>query len=130
MKRLFPAVLLFGLSACAMPACAPGLEAATTAELLFGRNIGGSLGVSDQDWAHFVTAEIAPRFPAGFTVTDAAGQWRGDDGTIVSEPSKLLMIAHLGEGDMAKVEAIRAAYKARFAQEAVMAVTRQECVGF
>lgn len=113
------------------PACPPGLEPKTTADLFFGRNIGATLGVSDADWARFVDEEITPRFPAGLSVSDIAGQWRGADGVVVREPSKAVMVVLSGEeGEYARLEAIRDAYRKRFRQEAVMLVQRQACVGF
>lgn len=111
--------------------CPAGLEARTTAELFFGRNIGALPGVSDADWVRFVDEEITPRFPDGLSVSDVAGQWRAADGTIVREPSKGVMIVLSGEeGEYARLDAIRDAYKARFRQESVMLVQRRACVGF
>ncbi len=111
--------------------CPSGLSRASTAELYFGRNIGPAPGVSDADWAKFVDEEITPRFPNGLTVIDAVGQWRGPSSAIVREPSKAVMIVLSGEdGETAKLEAIRDAYKARFRQESVMLVQRPACVGF
>ena len=43
------------------------------AELLFGRDIGRHLGVSNSDWTHFVARELTPRFPDGLTVSDTHG---------------------------------------------------------
>lgn len=111
--------------------CPSGLEPKTTVDLYFGRNIGQTAGVSDADWARFVDEEITPRFPNGLSVGDVAGQWKGADGVIVREPSKAVMVVLSGEeGEYAKLDAIRDAYKARFRQEAVMLVQRQACVGF
>jgi hypothetical protein len=111
--------------------CPAGLEPKTTADLYFGRNIGASPGVSDPDWAKFVDEEITPRFPNGLSVGDVAGQWKGADGAIVREPSKAVMLVLSGEeGETAKLDAIRNAYKTRFRQESVMIVQRQGCVGF
>lgn len=111
--------------------CQGGLKPVTTAELFFGRSIGDSPGVSDADWRAFVDQEVTPRFPDGLTVIDAAGQWRGATGTIVREPSKALLLV-LGDepGEREKLDAIRAAYKARFHQDAVMLLERRGCVGF
>lgn len=111
--------------------CSGGLKPATTAELVFGRNIGAAVGVSDADWKAFVDAEVTPRFPEGLTVIDAAGQWRGVDGVIVAEPSKsLLLILDGAPGERGKIEAIRSAYKTRFRQESVLLIERPACVGF
>src|SRR5512133_3141992 len=68
------------------------------AELMFGRKIGDRVGVSNVAWAHFVDHEITPRFPEGFTVIDATGQSRGQDGKrILREPSKLVQIVLPGK---------------------------------
>lgn len=111
--------------------CRAGLEPKVTADLYFGRNIGATPGVSDADWAKFVDEEVTPRFPNGLSITDIAGQWKGEDGTIVREPSKAVMIVLSGEdGEYARLEAVRDAYRKRFRQESVMLVQRQACVGF
>ncbi len=111
--------------------CPSGLEPGTTAELFFGRNIGATPGVTDADWASFVDEEITPRFPNGLSVSDVAGQWKGADGMIVREPSKAVMVVLSGDdGEYARLDAIRDAYRKRFRQEAVMLVQRQACVGF
>ena len=111
--------------------CPAGMSGRWRAELLFGRDIGTRLGVSDADWQAFAAAEIEPRFPAGFTVVDAAGEWRGADGTAVQEPSKVvLVVAEAGAETRAAIDAIAAAYKLRFHQEAVGIVLTTACVSF
>ncbi|MGB6760521.1 MAG: DUF3574 domain-containing protein, partial [Xanthobacteraceae bacterium] len=61
----------------------------------------------------FVAHEITPRFPDGFTVTDASGQWRDSaDGTIVHEPSERVEIVLPGTADdESRLDAIVSAYK-------------------
>ena len=60
---------------------------------MFGRNIGGELGVTEEQWSDFVASEITPRFPGGLTVDDAMGQWRDTEtGKVVKEPSKELQV--------------------------------------
>lgn len=137
MRALAVLVAVLALTGCASVgpgaslSCDEDLKATTTAELVFGRNIGDAPGVSEADWNTFVDQEVTPRFPDGLTVTDAAGQWRGSGGAIVREPSKVLLLL-LGDapGEAEKVEAIRAAYKARFRQESVLLIKRRACVGF
>ena len=63
-------------------------------ELMFGRNIGDDLAVTEDAWASFLASEVVPRFPDGFSVVDAAGP-RADKPTanlFVSEPSKIIII--------------------------------------
>jgi hypothetical protein len=101
-------------------------------ELLFGRNIGGRLGVSDAQWRSFVAREITPRFPEGLTVLDATGQWRDTKTKApVREPSKIVrIIVPADAASDEKVEAIAAAYIKRFRQDSVGIVRRPACVYF
>jgi hypothetical protein len=102
----------------------------TSAELTFGLSIPGGGMVSEIDWQRFVDAEITPRFPDGLTITDAKGQWKDRSG-IVREPSKRLLVVVAGKSaDAAKLEAIRAAYRARFHQESVLLVETPVCGSF
>ncbi len=101
-------------------------------DLLFGRNVGGELGVSEDEWTDFVASEISPRFPLGFSVDDAVGQWRdGQTMTLVKEPSKDVTIM-VPEEDAVKdkIEAIVRAYKERFHQQSAGVVMRPACVSF
>ena len=133
------AALALLLAACApqplsreSEACAEPGEERVVAQMYFGRNIGGELGVSDAEWAAFVDAEITRRFPSGLTVTDAHGQWRdSESGAIVREPSKLLTVFLANEPrDRAALEAIADAYKSQFQQQAVAMVIERSCVSF
>jgi hypothetical protein len=129
-------IVSVSLSACAHwgpkpKACPAGMQEMWQAQLLFGRNIGGTLGVREEDWTRFVEQVIAPRFPAGFTVTDAGGVWRGANGTAVREPSKVLTVMAPGGPEMkAQLDAIAAAYRSRFHQEAVGMVVMPACTAF
>jgi hypothetical protein len=101
-------------------------------ELMFGRDIGDSVGVSESAWAQFVAREMTPRFPDGLTITDATGQWRDrDSGRIVREPSKHVEIVLPGnDRDEADLDAIVAAYKRQFRQQSVGVIVRGACVSF
>ena len=80
-------------------ACHGVQKPSEVAELMFGRNIGNRLGVSEAAWARFVAREMTPRFPDGLTVVDATGQWRDTDtGKVVREPSKRVEIVLPGGG--------------------------------
>jgi hypothetical protein len=136
MPRPFAGLLLFLLLAgCAGPhalVCQGTQRSAAVADLLFGRNVGGRLGVSEAAWRQFLAAEVTPRFPDGLTVTDAAGQWR-DTGTgrIVHEPTKVVTIVLPDRFDnRARIDAIAEAYKTRFRQQSVGVVIRPACVAF
>jgi len=79
-----------------------------------------------------LAAEVTPRFPGGFTVIDAKGQWRapGSDRTS-KERTKLLMIAMPpGADNGARLDQIVAAYKTRYRQQSVGLIIRPACVSF
>jgi hypothetical protein len=122
------------LSACMMlpQACAPPAESMVTAELLFGRNIGDRLGVSDAAFADFLAREITSRFPEGLTVVDARGQWRdGERGRIVREPSKLVLVTFRDESKKREsLSTIVEVYKDKFRQQSVLTSLRTSCVAF
>ncbi len=107
-------------------------QARQVAELLFGRDIGHQLGVSEHAWERFVAREITPRFPDGFTVAEASGQWRdGANGTIVHEPSKRVEIVLPGAADDdSRLDTIVSAYKRQFHQQSVAVIVRPACVSF
>ncbi len=102
------------------------------AELMFGRDIGNRVGVSESAWRQFVAREMTPRFPDGLTIMDATGQWRDrDNGRIVREPSKHVEIVLPGnDDDEARLDAIVAAYKRQFRQQSVGVIVRPACVAF
>jgi hypothetical protein len=114
------------------PACHGAQQRRDVAELLFGRDIGRRLGVSETAWRRFVAREVTPRFPDGLTVTDALGQWRDPDGgLIVREPSKRVEIVLPGNSDDgARLDAVISAYKRQFRQRSVGLIVQSACVSF
>jgi hypothetical protein len=92
-------------------------------ELYFGFDRKGQTPVSESDWSKFLDDEVTPRFPEGFTVFSALGQYKGADGLIVREESRVLLVVYPKsekKKNGALIEEIRAAYKKRFQQESVM----------
>ncbi|MDX2200548.1 MAG: DUF3574 domain-containing protein [Phycisphaerae bacterium] len=91
-------------------------------ELYMGLARSGAANVSEADWAAFLAREVTPRFPDGLTVLSAQGQWL-QAGTLVREPSRILVILHAGTSESnAAIESIRAAYIRAFSQDAVLRV--------
>lgn len=121
-----------GHAAAQALSCATPQKPMMEVELLFGRNIGGRLGVSEAQWRAFLAREMTPRFPDGLTVYDVQGQWRdAKTNKVVREPSKIVRVilpadAPAGE----KIGAIASAYKQQFRQDAVGVVMRPACVSF
>jgi len=60
-------------------------------ELYFGRSIPGGGMVSDDEWDKFLAEVVTPRFPNGFTILKATGQYRETNGTIDKEPSEIMV---------------------------------------
>jgi hypothetical protein len=113
-------------------ACQGAQKSELIAQLLFGRDIGNRVGVSEAAWRRFVAREITPRFPGGLTVISATGQWRDPASRrVLREPSKLVMIVLPGESDdQARLEAVVDAYKHRFHQQSVGVIVQSACVSF
>jgi hypothetical protein len=111
-------------------ACATAAPAQRQITLYFGR--GRRVGeVSDSEWTSFVAEALAPRFPKGFTVWDAAGQWQDSTGAIVHERSKVVrLIAESPAPARHAVAEIVADYRRRFEQEAVLQTEADVCVGW
>jgi hypothetical protein len=122
-------LIVTGAKASAQPTlqCSGAQKPWVVADLLFGRT-----RVSDARWARFLATEVTPRFPDGFTVIDANGQWRAPGGaTIARERSKVLMIAMPPSADNdARLQQIVEAYKSRFKQQSVGLIVRPACVSF
>jgi Protein of unknown function (DUF3574) len=112
--------------------CGPPRKPMQEVELMFGRNIGGRLGVGEAAWSRFLAREVTPRFPDGLSVIDASGQWRDPvRGRVTREPSKLVIIVMPDDAGMQdRITAITTAYKQHFRQQSVGVVTRPVCAAF
>jgi hypothetical protein len=121
------ALAVFLLAGCG-PRTAAGpapLAARATAwldRLYLGRSVDGRFAVTDEAWERFLHETVTPRFPDGFTVTQAEGRWRGGDTTEV-ERSFVLEVVHGGDSTAnARMLEIADAYRVRFRQQAVLRV--------
>jgi len=137
MRAGFPALAALALTGCVSVnaastgalACPAGETRQEVAELIFGRNIGQELGVSEADFTRFLDEDVTPRFPDGLTVWNEEGRWLYK-GVLYKEPGKVMMLILRGPGDRAKLAEIAAAYERRFNQDSVLIRTRPECVVF
>jgi hypothetical protein len=129
-RAFFPTVLL----ALALTGCAGGPgggQSWVRSEVYFGLSKPGGGMVSETEWQAFVDEVVTPKFPAGLSVVDTAGQWREQSGRIAHEPSKMLVLLHPRDAAIEKqIDEIRAEYRRRFNQEAVMKVTTSAQVAF
>jgi hypothetical protein len=124
------AAALSGCTSLPQPCVAPARMMAT-AEMMFGRNVGSRLAVSDRAFADFLAAEVTPRFPDGLTVIDARGQWRDAGGALLREPAKLVLLVFADDAQKrADLAAIAEAYKRKFRQQSVLTSVRAGCVSF
>ena len=88
--------------------------------------------VDDTEWQTFLADTVTARFPDGLTVLDGNGQWRGSDGRIQKEASKLLIILSPADDEDAdkRIEQVSNEYKSRFEQESVLKTISKTCVSF
>ena len=99
-------------------------------ELFFGLNRPGGT-VTEAQFQAFVDAEVTPRFPDGLTLLAGKGQFRGADGAIEQEGSKLLILLYPYSRARSKaVEQIRVAYKRSFDQQSVLRTDASSCISF
>ena len=104
-------------------------------ELFFGTAKPDGSAVTEREWRTFLDTEVTPRFPDGLTVLSGNGQWQEEDGDIVQELSKVVVLlypqAAVDESNQ-EIEAIRTAYETQFQQQSVMRADddRAVCTSF
>ena len=111
-------------------ACAPSGTTYIRTTLYFGlaRPAGT---ITERQWKQFVRDEVTPRFPAGFTVWEADGQWRSTNGRVARERAKVLLLVHSGEQSVRDaLGSLVASYKHMFQQESVLWETATVCAAF
>lgn len=89
-------------------------------------------GISEAEWRAFLDKEVSPRFPAGFSVLDVYGQWQSKGDPNPSRlRSKMLIVDYQDSPEnRAKVDAIRAAWKAKTGDQSVLRITEPADVSF
>ena len=87
--------------------------------------------ISEKQWKAFVHEEVTARFPQGFTVWEAQGQWQSPNGHISRERSKVPLLVHSDTTAIRdSITALIASYKRRFQQESVLWETAMVCAAF
>lgn len=88
--------------------------------------------VSAQRWQAFLDQEVTRRFPDGFTVLDAYGQWRDHDATGPERlATKVLVILHEDTAARRRdLAAVRLAWKRLTGDLSVLAVSQPAAVSF
>lgn len=113
--------------------CAESLagELWSRTELYFGLSRSGGPDVTAEEFEGFLDTEVTPRFPDGLTVLDARGQYRGSDGTVAKEGTKVLVILYpWSKARSRALDTIRERYTAAFDQQSVLRVDATNCISF
>lgn len=101
-------------------------------ELYFGLSRRGAPDVSEEEWRHFVTTEVVPAFPGGFTELTAVGHF-SEDGQSRREPVRVLVILNPPDQAAAagrRLDALGRSYCRRFNQDAVLRADAPANLGF
>ena len=84
--------------------------------------------VSELEWQMFLRDEVTTRFPQGLTVWEAEGQWKGADGAIGHERTKVLLLVHPDTAAAREsLQTLMARYRKTFEQESVLWETAGVC---
>jgi len=144
MKRTLGVALVFALGLAAggglttvvaqkrtaPPAECGGSSAAQVRTTLYFGSARPKGSVSELEWQIFLRDEVTSRFPDGLTVWDAEGQWRGPQGAIEHERTKVLLIVHPDTAAArALVQAVIERYRTAFEQQSVLWETSRVCTG-
>jgi hypothetical protein len=131
MKMTSAALLaaLWTVPACA--ACPPGQSDMLTVRLYFGQSMNGK-AIAASAWRDFVARSVTAKFPDGFTIYDAQGQWRDPRTRLVQrEATKVIEIAAPQTPELqTRIAEIRKDYVARFHQQSVGLLTLPGCGTF
>jgi hypothetical protein len=130
LTRLFLFLLCVVTAANAQTTCSQDGSAFTRTTLYFGTARPAGT-ITTKQWKGFVRDEVTPRFPKGFTVWEADGQWLGADGRIARERAKVLLIVHQNTAEVREtLGELVDRYKRLFQQESVMWETATVCAAF
>ena len=130
-------VLLFLMisvsSAAAADRCPlPGQKPMLLVKMYFGQSMPGGRMVQPRAWQRFLSTTLTSRFPDGFTVYDAYGQWMDAKMPKPShERSKVVEIATADSpASRAAIADIASSYRQAFHQQSVGIVTSTACGAF
>ncbi len=129
---LLVAVALSGCAAAPQTCLLPSQKPMVLIDLYFGRDIPGRAPLTEAEWAGFARAQLTPRFPDGFTVIDAQGQWLDPATRIIgAEASKMVRIAAVPSADLAtRITTLTGTYRQKFHQTSVGITTAPACAAF
>jgi hypothetical protein len=100
-------------------------------ELYFGLSRADGPDITNDEFEEFLDTVVTPRFPDGLTLLTGDGQFRGESGVVIKEPSKLLILFYPWTAQRSQAaNRIREIYKRDFQQQAVLRVDETSCVSF
>jgi hypothetical protein len=115
------------------PSCPfPNEQPMLVTQLFFGTSIKGRGPITAKEWTAFVRRDVAPRFPDGFTVYEAQGEWLNPlSHSVVREKSKVMIIATADTAQArTSITEVSELYRKAFRQQSVGVITRRECAAF
>jgi len=123
---------LGGAWAAPPPCDFPGQTRMLTVQLFMGLDMPDHTTVTPAAWDRFLGSVVTPRFPDGFTVYDAYGQWWNPETKSISkERSKVIVIVvDDSPGALAGITQVSDAYKTQFRQLSVGIVSNDTCASF
>jgi hypothetical protein len=115
---------LFSIAGYGWGESAPGATQWIKTEIYFGRSIPAGGQVSDSELSDFLEKVVTKEFPKGLTVLNAYGQMEKSSGTIVKQPTVVIVIVHeRNQPSSAKIQRIINAYRNRFGNPQVMSIS-------
>jgi hypothetical protein len=110
----------------------PGQKEVLVVKMYFGQTMPGGHIVQPRAWTRFLSTTVTPRFPDGFTVYEAQGQWMDPKMSRPSqERSRVLEIAVPDSlATRTAITDIAKSYRETFHQQSVGIVTGTSCAAF
>jgi hypothetical protein len=101
-------------------------------QMFFGLSVPNRGPVTSREWSAFLRQSVTPRFPDGFTVYDAYGQWLDQKRhSIAREGTKVIVIATADTPELrTKVAEVSENYRRLFHQQSVGIITTAGCGAF
>lgn len=87
--------------------------------------------IDEDDWTRFESDVLSRAFAHGYTVLEAHGSWRGADGRLQAEPSRVVIVLHPDDPawEAAIADVIRR-YREQFRQESVLREHAGVCMAY
>jgi hypothetical protein len=110
----------------------PGQKEMLLVKMYFGQGMPGGHAIQPHAWTRFLSAAVTPRFPDGFTVYDAHGQWM--DAKMPKPSQERTRVVEIAASDSlaarTAITDIARRYRETFHQQSVGIVTSTSCAAF